>query len=35
MTPGFFCLPAIEQNLPSVILRPHGEVNPIRGAALL
>ena len=30
-----FCLPAVEENLPVIVLRTHGEVNPIRGAALL
>ena len=28
-------LPAVEENLPPIILRAHREVNPIRGAALL
>ena len=28
-------LAAVEENLPPIILRAHGEVNPIRGASLL
>ena len=32
---AFKSLPAIKQNLPAIILRPHGEVNPIGGAPLL
>ena len=33
--PGTKFLAAVEENLPSVLLRTHREVNPIRGAALL
>ena len=30
-----FLSPAIEENLPAIILRPHGEVNPVGSATLL
>ena len=30
-----YYLPTVKEYLPAVILRPHGEVNPIGGAALL
>ena len=30
----FLYLPTVEENLPAIVLRPHGEVNPIGSAAL-
>ena len=32
---AFKSLSAIKENLPAIILRPHGEVNPVGGATLL
>ena len=34
-TPATFLLSAVEEDLATIILRAHGEVDPIGGAALL